>query len=94
MLTLIFCFVAVVVIVKTFDIAPAGIKTVAGTLARVELLVARLTTTPPAGAALVSVTVPLALEPPRTVVGLSVSDDNPAGAGGLTLRAVDLLAPA
>lgn len=94
MLTLVFCFVVVVAIVKTFDTAPAGIKTVAGTFVRVALLVARLTTTPPAGAALVRVTVPLALEPPTTVVGLSVSEDSPAAIGGFTLNAADLLAPA
>jgi hypothetical protein len=93
MLTLVFCFVAVVAIVKTFDTAPAGIKTVAGTFARVELLLVRFTTMPPAGAALLRVTVPVAAEPPTIVEGLSVNDDNAAGTGGLTVRVADLLAP-
>ena len=92
---MIFCFVVIVVTVKTFEIAPAGTKTLAGTFARVELLLAMVTTMPPAGAALVRVTVPVAFEPPTTVEGLRVNDDNAAaGAGGLTVRAADLFTPA
>lgn len=92
-LTLVFCFVAVVVMLKTCESASAGIKTVAGTFARIELLLVRFTTMPPAGAALVRVTVPVAAEPPTIVEGLSVNDDIAAGAGGLTVRVADLLAP-
>jgi len=94
MRTLIFCFVAVVVTVKTLEIAPAGTKTLAGTFARVELLLAMLITMPPAGAALVRVTVPVAFDPPTTVEGLRVNDDNAAGAGGLTVSVADLFTPA
>jgi hypothetical protein len=83
-----------VVTVKTWEIAPAGTKTLAGTFARVELLLAMLITIPPAGAALVRVTFPVAFDPPTTVKRLTVNDDNAAGAGGLTVRVADLLTPA
>ena len=62
-----------VVIVKVALVAPAGTVTVAGTLAEPGRLLPRLTATPPLGAALPSVTVPVALVPPATLVGLTVS---------------------
>ena len=53
-------------------VAPAGIDTLAPTVAIVELLF-RATTAPPAGAAPVSVTVPVAPVPPATLVGATVT---------------------
>jgi hypothetical protein len=59
--------------VKRALVAPAGTVTVLGTLARLELL-RSCTTTPPAGAGPLRVTVPVAVLPPQTEVGLIVSD--------------------
>jgi hypothetical protein len=49
------------------------------------LLLCRVTTAPPAGAAPFNVTVPVELFPPTTEVGLFVNDDN---VGALTVRVV------
>jgi len=57
------------------------------------LLLVRFTTMPPAGAAFVRVTVPVALAPPTSVEGFKVKDDNAAGAAGLTVRLADLFTP-
>ena len=54
--------------VKVADELPAGTVTLAGTPA-FTLLLERLTTNPPAGAAAESVTVPVEETPPTTVVG-------------------------
>ena len=48
---------------------------------------------PPTGAALVRVTVPVALAPPTSVEGFKVKDDNAVGAAGLTVRLADLFTP-
>jgi hypothetical protein len=62
-----------VVMLKLVLVAPAGTVTLGGTVAKVVLLLASVTTAPPAGAALVRVTVPCDVLPPVTLVGLSVS---------------------
>lgn len=93
-LTLVFLFEAVVTTLNVTELAPAGTVTLGGTLARVELLLARFTTAPPVGAALVRFTVPVEVEPPTTVDGLSVRDESAAGAGAFTVSAADLLTPA
>src|SRR6266513_182170 len=93
MLTLVFLF-TVVATLNVAELAPAGTVTLGGTLARVELLLARFTNTPPVGAALVRFTVPVEVEPPTTVDGLSVRDESAAGAGAFTVSAADLLTPA
>ena len=92
-LTLTFLLVEVVVTVNAAELAPAAIVTLGGTFARVELLLARVITTPPAGAALLRVTVPVEFEPPTTVVGLSVRDASAAGEAGFTVNGADLLIP-
>ena len=76
-------------------VAPAGIVILLGTLARLELL-RSCTTAPPAGAGLLRVTVPVAVLPPQTEVGLIVSDWSVTfDAGGLTVRvAVRVMPPA
>ena len=62
-------------------VAPAATVTLAGTVAAAVLLLVRVTTAPPEGAALVSVTVPCDAVPPVTLAGLTATDDNAAAAG-------------
>src|SRR5688500_13017422 len=79
-----------VVTVKVADHAPAGTVTLAGTGAILVLALIRVTTTPPAGAGPLSVTVPVEVPPPLTVLGLRVSWPIP---GGRTDRVALLLDP-
>ncbi len=71
-----------VVTVKLAPVAPAAIVTLAATVATAVLLLVSVTTAPPEGAALVSVTVPCEELPPTTLVGLSDSVESVAGLGG------------
>src|SRR5262245_28550826 len=73
---------ATVVMVKFAVVEPAATVTLPGTVAVVELLLS-VTTAPPAGAALVRVTVPCALLPPTTEVGFTLTADRLATAGAL-----------
>ena len=73
-------------------VLPAVTVTLAGTDAAEGIELARLTTTPPAGAATESVTVPVALEPGRTTPGLRVRDVN-VGFGPTVSVAVFEVAP-
>ena len=66
--------------VKLALVCPAATVTLAGTVAA-ALLLDNVTAMPPVGAAAVSVTVPVELAPPVTVLGFSVSDEG-TGAGG------------
>jgi hypothetical protein len=75
---------ALVVTVNVPVVAPAKTVTVAGTTADV-LLLERLTTAPPVGAAALSVTVPVELAPPTILVGTSVTEETVTG-GGLMVR--------
>jgi hypothetical protein len=61
---------AEVVTVKVAVVAPAGTVMLAGTVAAGSLLV-RATARPPVGAALESVSVPVELDPPTTLLGAS-----------------------
>jgi hypothetical protein len=87
--------VAVTLLVVTVKVAlvafPATV-TEAGTDTEV-LLLESVTTAPPAGAAVVSFTVPVLLVPPVTVVGLTDAADNAAAAAGLTVNVALLLTP-
>src|SRR5438445_625349 len=65
---------AVVVTLKVALVAPAPTVTLDPTWADGSLL-ERVTTAPPAGAAPLSVTVPVELFPPVTLVGLTVKED-------------------
>jgi hypothetical protein len=66
-----------------------------GTVATEKLLVASVTEIPPADAGELRNTVPVALVPPRTLVGLIVIDCSSGGAfgSGLTLTKIDLVTP-
>jgi hypothetical protein len=72
---------AVVVVVKVALVAPAATVTLGGTVAEAELLDS-VTTLPPEGAALVSVTVAVEESPPVRLVGLSARVFRLAGGGG------------
>jgi hypothetical protein len=81
--------------VKDALVAPAGTITLEGTLAA-RLLLERATIAPPAGAGPLSVTVPVEdCEPPKTLVGFSVSDERVGGGGGagVTVSEADRVAP-
>ena len=83
----------VVVTVNEAVVAPAVTVTLPGTLAE-ELLLAKLTTVPPAGAALLKVTVPRDALPPRTLLGFNVSEETvTVDAGVMVMEAWAVLLP-
>ena len=86
-----------VVTVKLALVAPAGIVTLAGMLAAPGRLLDRVTTVPPAGAGLGSLTVPVAGLPPTTLVGLTLNEERVAGGGGVpagfTVKVAERVAP-
>jgi hypothetical protein len=63
-----------VVAVKVALFAPAGTFTLGGTATTAVLLLKRLTTAPPAGAAALSITVPVEELPPPTQAGENDSE--------------------
>src|SRR2546425_7803514 len=73
-----------VVTVNVALVAPAGTVTLptGGTLAAAGLLLERVTTAPPAGAAPLRVTVATEELPPTTLVGLSTKPETVRGGGG------------
>ena len=81
----------VVATVKVAVVAPAATVTLAGTCAAAVLLLDRVTTAPPVGAAAVNVTVPVDEVPPSTEVGLSVTALSVAAA--VTVRLAVCVAP-
>ena len=81
-----------VVTVNDVLVAPAGMVTLGGTLAEPGRLLLRLTATPPAGAGLSTVTVPVDGEPPWTLVGLTEKPVN-VGRLGATTRFADCVTP-
>jgi hypothetical protein len=70
----VFADTTLVVMVKVAEILNAGMATDGGTCATEVLLLCRVTSTPPAGAALFNATVPVELFPPTTVPGLRVRE--------------------
>ncbi len=85
-----------VVTVKAALVAPAGMVTVAGTVAAVVSLLERETMAPAVGAGPLSVTLPMEGDPPLTLVGFSVSEVRvgPDGGCGVTVSEAVLVTPA
>src|SRR5260370_23456845 len=72
---------ALVLTVNAALVAPAAIVTLDGVLATFVLLLERVTTAPPDGAAPLSVTVPVEEFPPVTLVGLTETEESVRAAG-------------
>ena len=85
-----------VVTVKAALVTPAGMVTLAGTVATVVSLPERETMAPPVGAGPLSVTLPMEADPPLTLVGFSVSEVRvgPDGGCGVTMSEAVLVTPA
>ncbi len=96
MLTVVDASTTLVLTVNVALVAPAATVTLEGVLATLVLLLESVTTAPPAGAAPVSITVPVEdCVPPTTLVGFSVSEESVGvgGGAGVTLSEADLVAP-
>jgi hypothetical protein len=78
--TEVFVATGVVVIVNVAEVLPAGTVTLpaVGTWTTEVLLLCKVTTAPPTGAAPFRVTVPVEVFPPTSVAGFNPSDDNTA----------------
>ena len=85
-----------VVTVKIALVAPAGMVTLAGTVATDVLLLESEMTAPPLGAGALSVTAPVEGDPPVTLVGFSVSEARvgPGGGWGVTVSEAVCVTPA
>jgi hypothetical protein len=82
---------AVVVTENVWVVAPSDTVTVAGTVTPAVSLVS-VTSVPPEGAAPVKVTVPVEGVPPRTLVGLRLTDASVGAAtAGLTVKSAALI---
>jgi hypothetical protein len=84
---------ASVVTVNVALVAPAGMVTLAGTVATTVLLLVRVTTAPPVSAGPLSMTLPMEGDPPLTLVGFSVSELSVGGCG-MTVSEAVLVTPA
>ena len=84
MLTGVEAVTARVVTVNVALVAPAGMVTLAGTVATAGLSLERETMTPPVRADPLSVTLPVEGDPPLTLVGFSASEVRVGG--GVTVR--------
>ena len=96
MLTGVEAVTARVVTVNVALVAPAGMVTLAGTVATAGLSLERETMTPPVRADPLSVTLPVEGDPPLTLVGFSVSEVRvgPDGGCGVTMSEAVLATPA
>src|SRR5260221_2558116 len=95
MVTVVDAATALVLTVNVALVAPAATVTLGGTVAAAVLLLESATVAPPAGAARLSVTVPVEEFPPVTLVGFSESDERVGGGGaaGITSSDGDRVAP-
>ena len=96
MVTVVETSTALVLTVNVALVPPAATVTLDGTEATALLLLESAIVAPPAGAAPVSVTVPVEdCMPPTTLVGLSVRDERvgAGGAAGVTVSEADRVAP-
>jgi hypothetical protein len=79
---------------KVALVFPAWMLTLAGTVATAVLLLESVTTAPPAGAAVLRVTVPSTLLPALTLAGFKDTDEtNTVGAGVIVTAACIVLSP-
>ena len=76
---------------NVFVVAPAATVTEAGTVAALVLLLVNATTAPPAGAAALSVTLPVLFAGPVTAVGLTLTPTR--ATGGFTVSVAVLATP-
>ena len=81
-----------VLMVNVADVFPAATVTLEGTVATDVLLLLNATVVADVGAAL-SVTVPVELEPPLTLVGLSVSELSVTPVGAVTVSVAPSVVP-
>jgi hypothetical protein len=86
MLAVLMVDTTLVVTVNVADVLPVATVTLVGTVAADVLLLERVTTAPPLGAALLRVTVPVDGLPPVTLLGFSDTDAAVAVIGAVTLR--------
>src|SRR3954452_18692654 len=93
MITAVTADTGLVVLAKVTVVALAGTVTVGGTVAAMGVLLVRVTTAPPAGAAAPSVTVPVLPAGPVTAVGLTVTPTSAAGPAGFTVSVAVLATP-
>src|SRR5438477_6323099 len=89
----VFVFTEVVLTVRVAVFDPAATVTLAGTEAEDGFELESVTTAPPAGALAVSVTVPVEVVPPRTLAGLSVTDESAAAGCGVTVSGAVFVVP-
>ena len=84
------------VTVKVALVCPAGMVTLAGTVATPGLLLKRETTAPPLGAGALNMTLPVDGDPPLTLDGLSESEvrAGPEGGCGVTVSDAVWVTPA
>ena len=78
---------------KVALVAPAATVTLAGTVAAAVLLLASVTTIPPAGAGALRVTVPVEDVPPVTLAGLRLRADRVGAAVGFTVSMAVCVTP-
>ena len=79
---------AKVVTVNVALVAPAGMVTLAGTVATTVLLLVRVTTAPPVSAGPLSMTLPVEGDPPLTLLGFNTSEVRVGGCGMTVSEAV------
>jgi hypothetical protein len=90
---LVFDDTLVVFTVKVALVLPAATVTLEGTVATEVFPLVSVTTAPPEGAFPLSVTVPVELFPPLTLVGFRVSEERVTAAAGVTVSVADWFAP-
>jgi len=91
--TLCVAVTARVVIANVAAVSPFRTVTCEGTLTMEALSLTRGTSAPPLGAGPVSVTVPIAPDPPATLTGLTVSESSARFGGGCTVKGMVCITP-
>ena len=94
MVTVVVLLTLAVVMANVASGAPAFTATATGVLAFVGALLASGIIIPPTGAGAVSVTAPVAVAPPLTREGFTVSEDNAGDGAGWTVKLAVFVTPA